>query len=147
MLQYYLPDWKDDTFAASSYNRKVHMYSNGLVALPLVCVGMVVIVSNKILLGKAVIPSTVHAIGGTLAFCGCLFQVVLGVLKYSHFVRTGEKIYRWHGSIGFYNILAGFIVMAFGTASLSGIPTAVAAVSVVFTVVVTVYLILFKCAM
>jgi hypothetical protein len=53
--------------------------------------GVIVIVANKIKIGKSVVPSSYHALVGTTAYLLMLTQSAIGMMKYNGLQISEEK--------------------------------------------------------
>lgn len=61
--------------------------------------GITAIVTNKVIHGKTVVPSSTHSMLGLLAILLVLLQGVFGVLKYYQ-LQYGNSVHSWHGRSG-----------------------------------------------
>eukprot|EP00035_Acanthoeca_spectabilis_P039183 m.59788 g.59788 ORF g.59788 m.59788 type:complete len:306 (-) comp9478_c0_seq1:1578-2495(-) len=77
--------------------------------------GIVAILAHKRDMGKSVVPSSLHAICGTVTFLLTIGQAWSGVKKHTRFLLNQGKSYRWHGNTGqaLYGILVITAVLGF----------------------------------
>ncbi len=77
--------------------------------------GLTFVVANKIMIGKTVIPHTVHSVLGTLTVVGVLVQVIVGQMKTTHSLPSAkQQRYGWHGKLGLLTYDVGMLSMVTG---------------------------------
>lgn len=62
--------------------------------------GMLLIASHKMELGKTLIPMTPHSILGTVAMALIIVQIVSGQEKLANLESGNKRVLRWHGDLG-----------------------------------------------
>ena len=98
---------------ARNHSRQRHRWLN-ILAFVLIAIGTAAIGVSKYSRGKPLIPQTWHAWIGAASLLGVLVQTIIGLLKYNLFMRSGERRWRWHGTLGRYTALLGFAAVITG---------------------------------
>ena len=81
--------------SAKSQARSIHMVLQ-VSGSVFIFMGLVFICSNKMRLGKSLVPATLHAWVGTVATLLVLVQGIVGQSK----VASSAPVHKWHGSAG-----------------------------------------------
>jgi hypothetical protein len=115
--------------SAKSQARSIHMVLQ-VSGSVFIFMGLVFICSNKMRLGKSLVPATLHAWVGTVATLLVLVQGIVGQSK----VASSAPVHKWHGSAG--KLAYDCCLLAVVTGAVSFLPTNIYNVGAELTVLV-----------